>query len=85
MEMYCSGTASLQSFRVKLFLLELPVLSTLQCRSPNFYNPSWSCLLCNSAPEDWDHLWIYPALQSRVQNLPARIKLVFEKIIFSSA
>ncbi|EXX55752.1 hypothetical protein GLOIN_2v1785823 [Rhizophagus irregularis DAOM 181602=DAOM 197198] len=47
-------------FRIKLLLDMLPILSTLQQRKPYLYSPDWLCPLCNSAPEDLNHLWTYP-------------------------
>jgi hypothetical protein len=41
---------------------ELPLLTVLQNRKPDVYDPAWMCLLCKNSKEDFSHIWLCDAI-----------------------
>ncbi|PKY61211.1 hypothetical protein RhiirA4_485873, partial [Rhizophagus irregularis] len=55
-----NGQKGFLTFRLKILLDALPTLTLLQKRKPSSYPSNWLCPLCNTAPEDLNHLWTCP-------------------------
>ena len=65
-----SGSASITSFaetrnrsrRLKFLLEQLPTVQFMEATQPQLYLPLWKCCRCNNHNEDFNHIWLCPAV-----------------------
>jgi ribonuclease HI len=64
-------------FKIQNLNRSLPTLEWLKVRQPHIYGPTWSCCLCNTQMETWDH--VYTCFKNS-QTLSDIVSLFFEDV-----
>jgi hypothetical protein len=76
-------TASLHTFRLKLFYDELPTLQNLQVRRADLYSQYTNCPSCNLMPETLNHLWTCSNSIDITRSLIMEMKRSIDRILSS--
>ena len=72
-----SGSTSITSFtetrncsrKIKFLLEQLLTVQFIKVTQPQLYLPLWKCCRCNIHNEDFNHIWLCPAIRQNMRSL----------------